>query len=105
MLKENNRGQMIMINLLFLLMTIAVLVALIPALNAILNIAQQSDNLNCSGYKLNGIANDSLSYNNSLPSNTLACLAIDLYLPYIILVVLIGGVTKLLANRTEFGGI
>jgi len=102
---DNNRGQMIMINLLFLLMTVAVLVALIPALNAILNIAQQSDNLNCSGYSYNGDANDSLSWNRSLPSNTLACLAIDLYLPYIVLAVLIGGVSRLIASRMEFGGI
>ena len=101
----NNRGQMIMINLLFLLMTIAVLVSLIPALNAILNIAQQSDNLNCSGYKYNGDASNPLSYNNSFPSNTLACLAVDLYMPYIVLAVLIGGVSRLIASRMEFGGI
>lgn len=100
----NNRGQMIMINLLFLLMTIAVLVALIPALNAILNIAQQSDGLNCPGYKLGGDANNSLSYNSSFPSNTLSCLAIQLYLPYIVLAVLIGGVSRLIASRMEMGG-
>jgi hypothetical protein len=102
---NNNRGQMIMINLLFLLMTIAVLVALIPALNSILNIAQQSDGLNCSGYKYNGNSSDPLSYNITLPSNTLACLAIDLYLPYIVLAVLIGGVSRLIAGRMELGGI
>jgi hypothetical protein len=94
-----------MINLLFLLMTIAVLVAMIPALNAILNIAQQSDGLNCPGYKYNGTASDPLSYNVNLPSNTLACLAIQLYLPYIVLAVLIGGVSRLIASRMEVGGI
>jgi len=101
----NKRGQMIMINLLFLLITIAVMVSLIPALNAILNLAQQSDGLNCSGYKYNGDASNPLSYNNSFPSNTLACLAVDLYMPYIVLAVLIGGVSRLIASRMEFGGI
>jgi hypothetical protein len=101
---EDKRGQMIMINLLFLLMTIAVLVAMIPAMNAMMKIAQQSDGLNCAGYRHNGDANDSLSYNSSYQSNTLACLAIDLYLPYIVLAVLIGGVSKLIASRTDFGG-
>ena len=95
----NKRGQMIMIQLLFLLMTIAVLVSLIPAINSLLNIAQQSDSLNCQGYSFNGNENHTLSYNASLASNTLACLSIRLYLPYIILVVLIGGVSKLLVDR------
>ncbi|MFI5405057.1 MAG: hypothetical protein ACHQ1D_00945 [Nitrososphaerales archaeon] len=95
----NRRGQMIMIQLLFLFMTIAVLVAMIPALNSVLNIAQQSDYLNCQGYSYLGNANHTFSYNASLASNTLACLSIRLYLPYIVLVVLIGGVSKLLMDR------
>jgi hypothetical protein len=101
----NNKGQAIMINLIFLLLTIAVMVAMIPAINSILNIAQQSDNLNCSGYRYQGDVNHTLSYNSSLPANTLACLAIDLYLPYIVLAILIGGVTKLIASGTGVGGI
>ena len=92
----NNRGQMIMINLLFLFMAIATVVALIPALSTILQMAQQSDGLNCPGYSYQGNPNHSLSYNASLQSSTLACLAINLYLPYIVLAVLIGGVSKLL---------
>jgi hypothetical protein len=103
--KQRKKGQMIMINLLFLFMTIAVLVALIPALNSLLNIAQQSDGLNCNGYIHNGNSNDSLSYNSSLASNDLSCLAIKLYLPYIVLAVLIGGVSRVIASRMEMGGI
>jgi len=105
MLMNDNRGQLIMINLLFLLMTIAVLVAMIPALNGILNIAQQSDGLNCPGYKYSGNASDALSYNSSLASSTLSCLAIQLYLPYIVLAVLIGGVSRLIASRMDGGGV
>lgn len=95
MIKNNSRGQMIMIHLLFLVMTIAVLVSLIPALSDILGVAQQSDGLNCNGYIHNGNVNDSLSYNASYQTNTLACLAINMYLPYIVLAVLIMAVTRL----------
>jgi len=93
---HNNKGQMIMINLLFLFMAIATVVALIPALSTILQIAQQSDGLNCPGYSYLGNSAHSLSYNSSLQSSTLACLSINLYLPYIVLAVLIGGTSKLL---------
>lgn len=93
---HDTKGQMILINLLFLFMTIAAVVALIPALSTILKMAQQSDGLNCPGYCYQGDCTHSLSYNSSLQTSTLACLAINLYLPYIVLAVLIGGVSKLL---------
>lgn len=97
----NNKGQQIMVNLLLFVMLIAVLISLIPALSAMLNIAQQSDELNCAGYVDNGNPNSTLSYNSSLATNTLACVAIRLYLPYIVLIVLVGGVSKLLASRLD----
>ena len=97
--QENKRGQVMMINLLFLVMTIAVMVALIPEFNTLLNMAQQSNALNCQGYYYNGDVNSSLSYNSTLPSNTLACLSIDLYLPYIVMAVLIAGVSRVLLGR------
>jgi len=100
----NKNGQMFMINLLLLVMSILIIVSLAPALNEILNNAQQSDFLNCAGYKYNGNENHSLSYNASLNSNTMACLAVKLYLPYIFLAVLIGGVGKVLAGRFLGGG-
>ena len=99
----NKKSQMILVNLLIFTMVVAVLIALIPALNAMLNIAQQSNSLNCNGYYDNGNPNATLSYNSSLATNTLACVSIRLYLPYIVLVVLIGGVSKLLFGRTVGG--
>lgn len=95
----NKHGQVMIINLLFLLMTVAVMVALIPQFNILLNMAQQSDALNCKGYFYNGNANHSLSYNDTLQSNTLACLSIDLYLPYIVIAVLIAGVSRVILGR------
>lgn len=93
-----------MVQLLIFFMAIAVMVAMIPAMKEMLDIAQQSDGLNCPGYTVEGDAGNALSYNSSLSKNTLGCLAIKLYLPYIILVVLVGGVTKLLAGRLSDGG-
>ena len=104
-METNKGGQVMIINLLFLLMVVAVMVALIPQFNILLNQAQQSDYLNCKGYYYNGDVNNTLSYNVSLPSNTLACLGITLYLPYIVLAVLIAGVARVLMGRitTESG--
>ena len=96
---KNKRGQVMMINILFLLMTVAVMVALIPEFNTLLNMAQQSNALNCANYYYNGDPNNTLSYNSTLPSNTLACLSIDLYLPYIVMAVLIAGVSRVLLGR------
>ena len=99
MLIKDKSAQMIIVNLLFLFLAISVTVAMIPAFRVMLGIAQQSDGLNCPGYYKDGNTTDSLSYNISLETNTLSCLAIDLYLPYIVLAVLIGGVSKLLMSR------
>ena len=95
---EDKGGQMIIVNLLFLFMTISILIAMVPALRSILNTAKQSDNLNCAGY--NHTSDAALSYNSSLGTETTACMAISLYLPYILLIVLIGGVSKLLYSQT-----
>ena len=97
--KMNNRGQVMILNLLFLFMTIAVMIALISPLTTLVNQAQQSDYLNCRGYWYNGDNSSMYSYNASLKSNTLACLAIDLYLPYIVLAVLIAGVSRVIMGR------
>lgn len=86
-----------MINLMFFAMTLFVLVAFIPIFKNILEISQGSDYLNCPGYT--NVANSVLSYNSTLPSYNLACLAIQLYLPYIVVVILIGGVAKILYDR------
>lgn len=97
---EDRSAQMMIIGILFLFMTITVMIAMIPALKSILNIAKQSDNLNCAGFSYNGDDTNVLSYNSSLDTDTVACLAINLYLPYILLIVLIGGVTKLLYDKS-----
>lgn len=100
----NNKGN-IMLNLMFFILGLGVLIAFISPINAFLNIAQQSDNLNCYGFVFNGDVNNTLSFNATLNNGNsgspIACLALKLYLPYIILIFLIGGVSAVLANRSD----
>ena len=95
-----------MMNLLVFMMALAVMVMFISPMKTFLDIAQQSDMLNCPGYIHNGVVNATLSYNSSLNADRLPCLAIKLYLPYIFLVFLIAGVGRLLYDKglDFFGG-
>ena len=87
------------VNLLMLFISITFLVALIPGLTSIINTAQQSDGLNCAGYTAT-----SPVYNSSIPTSSIACMAIKLYVPYIVLGVLIAGVAILFYGRPSVGG-
>jgi hypothetical protein len=107
----NNKGSLMSlpINLLMLFITVTFLVALIPGFVEMQSMAQQSDNLNCANYAYNGYLPGThvLSYNSSLATNSIACLAIKLYLPYIVLGVLIAGVALIFYGRSgqdQMGG-
>jgi hypothetical protein len=102
------------INLIFLVMTIVVFVALIPVLRDMMNNARDQTGLNCKSdinkcTTVGSTINDDEvpCYNKSQSSETVACTLIDLYIPYIVIVVLLAGVAKIMANRVEqlgFGG-
>ena len=85
-----------------LIMVIAILVGLLPAMSELLNGARASDSLNCIGY--NSSTSAKLNYNGSIPSSTIGCLAISLYVPYIVLGVLIASVAVLFGQQINFGG-
>ncbi len=93
----------IILSLLFFIMGLIVLVVFISPINEILDLAQQSDSLNCKGFIYGGNENHTLSYNNTLhggqSGNPIACLSLKLYLPYILMVFLIGGLASVLAGR------
>jgi hypothetical protein len=103
----NNKGN-IMISLLIFIMFLGVIIAFISPINSFLDMAQQSDNLNCNGYIANGNVNDTLSFNSTLNGGSsgspIACLALKLYLPYILLVFLIGGIAAILGGKSEQAG-
>lgn len=100
----NNRGSLLdmPMNLLVLFIAITFLIALIPGFVDMQDLAQQSDNLNCVGYVHNGDANAALSYNATIQTkSTIGCLAIKLYIPYIVLGVLIAGVAMIFYGRAQ----
>lgn len=100
----NNRGN-IMINFLYFTIAVAVIVMFISPIKTFVDMAQQSDNLNCKGFIYNGDVNNSLSFNSTLDGGAsgdpTSCLAIKLYLPYILLVALVAGFARILYNRSE----
>lgn len=103
----NNRGN-IMLNFLFFLIALGVVIAFISPINSFLDMAQQSDNLNCKGYIHDGDTSNALSFNSTKhggeSGNPLACLALKLYLPYILLVFLVYGVFSVIGNRVSPSG-
>lgn len=98
----NKKGNIahLMVSLLVGFMAVVLLVALIPGFVDILDIAQQSDNLNCKGFSYNGDVNNTLSFNATIGTkSSIGCLAIRLYLPYLILAVLLGIVMYILYDK------
>lgn len=97
----NKKGQMLMVGMMIMIMAILIFVSTLPATQSVINVARQCDSLNCEGYTdpdattANCSANNR-SYDPSLDSNALSCTILDLMIPFIILGVLIGIITKLL---------
>jgi|TARA_B100001971_G_C18037018_1_gene455590 hypothetical protein len=100
-----NKNGNVMVNLLFFIMALGVLIAFINPINEFIDIAQQSDGLNCRGFIFGGNSNHSLSFNSTLnggnSGSPLSCLALKLYLPYILLVFLIFGLSSILSGRSS----
>ena len=105
MLADKRGGLMDMpVNLLMLFITVTFLIALIPAFVEMQDMAQQSDSMNCKGFVYNGNVNDALSYNATIGTkSSIGCMAIKLYIPYIVLGVLIAGVAMIFYGR-QMGG-
>ena len=99
-LLDNKGGQMFMIKLMLIVMSIIILTAFIPIIRTSMDNARHQDALNCASN--NNKCNDGETgvpcYNSSINSETISCLALDIYLPYIILAVIMGGVMFLLAG-------
>lgn len=102
--RKDKRGQLMQlpINLLILFIAITFLIALIPGFVEMQDMAQQSDNLNCKGYYYEGNTTHPLSYNSTIGTkSSIGCMAIKLYLPYIVLGVLIAGVSIIFYGRAQ----
>ena len=111
-LLNDKRGAGLMdmpMNLMIMFIGITFLVALIPGLVSLINGAQGYDSLNCAGYTdpqcggsplecSNGANN--LSYNAHYPTSSISCMAIKLYVPYIVLGVLIASVAYIFYGKS-----
>jgi predicted permease len=105
--KKNKKGSLMSlpINLLMLFITITFMIALIPGFVEMQDMAQQSDQLNCKGFVYDGSATNPLSYNSTIGTkSSIGCMAIKLYLPYIILGVLIAGVALIFYGKSQDQG-
>ena len=103
----NNKGSLmdLPIRLLMLFIAVTFLIGLIPGFAEMQNMAQQSDNLNCPGFKYEGSSTHLLAYNATIGTqSSIGCMAIKLYLPYIILGVLIAGVAMIFYGKSAMGG-
>ena len=97
---DNKKGGLMSlpINLLVLFIAVTFLIALIPGFVEMQDMAQASDNMNCKGYV--DVDDHTLSYNATIGTkSSIGCMAIKLYLPYIILGVLITGVAIIFYGR------
>lgn len=102
----DNRGNIfnLPVILMGVFMVICFLVALLPAFTELLNGAKASNSLNCAGYNDTITWNHALDYNATKPTSTIGCMAISLYVPYIVLGVLIASVAVLFGQNINFGG-
>lgn len=106
-LLSNKKGNLMSlpVNLLMLFISVTFLIALIPGFVEMQDMAQQSDQLNCKGFVYNGDAGNVLSYNATIGTkSSIGCMAIKLYLPYIVLGVLVAGVAMIFYGRATGGG-
>lgn len=99
---KGQKGQVMIYRMMILVMSILVLSAFIPMLKTTIDDARGQNSLNCASSTLicGKTVNDTTTrcYNSSKDKEVTACLALDLYIPYIVLAVIIGGVGYLLAR-------
>lgn len=102
---KNNRGQMLLVGIMILVMALILFVATLPAIQSVLDDSRKCNSLNCEGYTDPDAVSGSnctasnRSHNPDLNENELACTILDLALPLIVMGVLIGLITKLLHGQ------
>lgn len=100
----NNKGQLIIIGILVLVMAILIFVATLPAVSEIIQNARGCSYLNCAGYKDKsatgaGCGSTNQTYTTAVDSDTLSCTILDLAIPFLILGVLTGLIAKLIHGK------
>ena len=102
----NNKAQAgglgMIIGIIFLFMTIVVLVGFLPAINSMIAQQRGQQSLNCiSSKNVCGAGQlDIYCYNATKDSDTTSCMIFSIYSPFILIVVLVGGVGGILYGRS-----
>lgn len=101
---KNKKAQVIIVNLMLLVVVIIVAMAFVPIFQESISNARGSDGLNCvSTLRVCGNQSEPC-YNSSLDSQTTSCLIMDIYLPYILIIILLMGVAGLMSGRSGMFG-
>jgi len=93
-----------MMGMLVLIAVVIIFVATLPAIAEIANNPRGCEYLNCPGYVDTDSTGTSCgstneTYDSSLDTNTLGCTMMDLLIPFLVLGVIIGLITKLLYGQ------
>jgi hypothetical protein len=94
---KGKRAQMSILGVMIMIMTVILFISTLPATQDSLDVARQSNNLNCDGYVHPTDA--TLTNNDTLREDTLSCTILNLVNPYLILAVLGAMVAKLIHGR------
>jgi hypothetical protein len=107
LMMQEKKGQIIIINIVMLVMALLIFMALVPVVKEQVDGARNYDSLNCKSTDAAFICHGSPAantpcYNSTYAkSETVACAMLDLYIPYIVILVLLAGAAKLMANRVD----
>ena len=93
-----------MVGIMVLVMAIVLFIGLIPTIKTLINTSRGCSYLNCAGFVDSGASGASCTslnqtYTSSLEEDSLSCTIIGLGIPYLILGVLVAGISLLLANK------
>jgi len=110
---SNKRGQAMMVGIMMLIMAIVIFVATIPILKSMFDSSRGCEYLNCKGYvdrdctgsdcgnatRTEGCSASDESYYAPYGEDNMSCTILDLGIPYLILAVLVGLITKFIHGK------
>ena len=101
----NNKGQAYVIGVLVLILAIILFIAVVPAMQGLFDETRGCSSFNCAGYVDRDAAatatcgSTNQSYNLNYDESTLGCTMVDLSLPLLILIVVIGLASAFMRGR------
>jgi len=103
---RGKQGQMIILGIMILIMSVILFIAVLPAIKNVLDNSRGCDNLNCKGYKDRDADGTSASctagnrtYDSTIEEDTITCVIVDIVLPYLILGVLVALIAGLMYGK------